>query len=160
MIRCSSLCAHHSQGNSGAILIFLLNDWRSSSTRLFTFIDRTIQNVEERDLFEILVREPRRELSPSQNILRHLHTTKEIHHEQRERVPRKLLLWHGSLHGTCEPTAMGYCHCESCRTWSAAQVNALTLWKPDAVQITQGAENIGTYSKTPLSYSQYGAPLH
>ena len=41
---------------------------------------------------------------------------------------------------TGEPAAMGYCHCESCRTWSAAPVNAFTLWKPDAVQITQGAE--------------------
>jgi len=49
---------------------------------------------------------------------------------------------------TGEPAAMGYCHCESCRTWSAAPVNAFTLWKPDAVQITQGAENIRTYSKT------------
>src|SRR6476619_4245575 len=27
-----------------------------------------------------------------------------------------------------EPTAMGYCHCESCRSWAAAPVNAFTLW--------------------------------
>lgn len=54
-----------------------------------------------------------------------------------------------------EPAAMGYCHCESCRTWSAAPVNAFTLWKPDAVQITQGTENIGTYSKTPLSFRKW-----
>jgi hypothetical protein len=54
-----------------------------------------------------------------------------------------------------EPAAMGYCHCESCRTWSAAPVNAFTLWKPDAVQITQGAENIRTYSKTPLSFRKW-----
>jgi hypothetical protein len=53
------------------------------------------------------------------------------------------------------PAAMGYCHCESCRTWSAAPVNAFTLWKPDAVQITQGAENVRTYSKTPLSYRKW-----
>jgi hypothetical protein len=50
---------------------------------------------------------------------------------------------------------MSYCHCESCRTWSAAPVNAFTLWKPDAVQITQGAENIGTYSKTAISYRKW-----
>lgn len=54
-----------------------------------------------------------------------------------------------------EPVAMGYCHCESCRTWSAAPVNAFTLWKPDAVQITQGGENIRTYSKTPLSFRKW-----
>lgn len=31
-----------------------------------------------------------------------------------------------------EPTAMGYCHCESCRSWSAAPVNGFTLWKQQA----------------------------
>ena len=50
-----------------------------------------------------------------------------------------------------EPAAMGYCHCESCRSWAAAPVNAFTLWKPEAVQVTKGAGNIGTYRKTPLS---------
>jgi hypothetical protein len=47
-----------------------------------------------------------------------------------------------------EPAGMGYCHCESCRHWSAGPVNAFSLWKPDAVQVTQGADNIGTYNKT------------
>lgn len=50
-----------------------------------------------------------------------------------------------------EPVGMGYCHCESCRHWSAGPVNAFTLWKPDAVQVTRGADNIGTYNKTPRS---------
>jgi len=50
-----------------------------------------------------------------------------------------------------EPAAMGYCHCESCRTWSAAPVNAFSLWKPESVKITRGAELIGSYSKTPKS---------
>ena len=50
-----------------------------------------------------------------------------------------------------EPAAMGYCHCESCRHWSAGPVNAFTLWSPEAVKITQGADNIGTYNKTPQS---------
>ena len=52
---------------------------------------------------------------------------------------------------TGEPAAMGYCHCDSCRRWSAGPVNAFTLWKPDAVRITQGADNIGTYNKSPQS---------
>jgi hypothetical protein len=50
-----------------------------------------------------------------------------------------------------EPAAMGYCHCESCRSWSAAPVNAFTLWKPEAVKITRGADKIGTFNKTPRS---------
>src|SRR5581483_414289 len=56
---------------------------------------------------------------------------------------------------TGQPEAAGYCHCESCRSWSAAPVNAFTLWKPDAVEITRGAENIGTFSKTPRSHRKW-----
>ena len=56
---------------------------------------------------------------------------------------------------TGEPAAMGYCHCDSCRTWSAGPVNAFTLWKPEAVEITRGADNIGTYNKTPNSYRKW-----
>ena len=52
---------------------------------------------------------------------------------------------------TGEPAGMGYCHCESCRHWAAAPVNAFTLWQPSAVKVTRGAENIGTFSKTPNS---------
>ncbi len=54
-----------------------------------------------------------------------------------------------------QPEGMGYCHCESCRRWSAGPVNAFTLWKPEAVRITRGAENIGTYNKTPNSYRKW-----
>lgn len=55
------------------------------------------------------------------------------------------------LTATGAPEAMGYCHCESCRSWSAGPVNAFSLWKPDAVQVTRGAELIGSYQKTPRS---------
>ena len=53
---------------------------------------------------------------------------------------------------TGEPVAMGYCHCESCRTWSGGPVNAFSLWNPDAVKVTKGANNILTYNKTPMSF--------
>lgn len=56
---------------------------------------------------------------------------------------------------TGEPAGMGYCHCASCRTWSASPVNAFTLWKPEAVKITRGADNIGMYHKTPNSYRKW-----
>ena len=32
----------------------------------------------------------------------------------------------------------GYCHCAACRSWSAGPVNAFTLWKPEAIEVTQG----------------------
>ena len=56
---------------------------------------------------------------------------------------------------TGESVAMGYCLCESCRHWSAGPVNAFTLWPPDAVRITRGADNIGTYNKSPHSYRKW-----
>ena len=54
-----------------------------------------------------------------------------------------------------EPAAMGYCHCESCRSWSAGPVNAFSLWKPDAVKVMAGGEHLATFSKTPFSERQY-----
>jgi hypothetical protein len=57
------------------------------------------------------------------------------------------------VHGT--PEAMGYCHCGSCRSWSAAPVNAFTLWKPASVKVTKGAEFLGRFMKTKTSDRQY-----
>jgi hypothetical protein len=56
---------------------------------------------------------------------------------------------------TGAPAAAGYCHCESCRHWSAGPVNAFTLWKPDAVQVTRGASQIASYQKTPKSHRKW-----
>jgi hypothetical protein len=56
---------------------------------------------------------------------------------------------------TGDPAAMGYCHCKDCRHWSAGPVNGFSLWKPDAVKVTKGEENIGTYNKTPNSYRKW-----
>ena len=56
---------------------------------------------------------------------------------------------------TGSPEAMGYCHCGSCRSWSASPVNAFSLWKTDAVRVTSGAENVATLRKTPFSQRQY-----
>jgi len=56
---------------------------------------------------------------------------------------------------TGEPEAMGYCHCRSCRSWSAGPVNAFTLWKPSAVRVTEGKENLATFTKNPSSERQH-----
>jgi len=56
---------------------------------------------------------------------------------------------------TGEPAAAGYCHCESCRSWSAAPVNAFSLWKNEAVTVVRGADNVGTYHKTERSYRKF-----
>ena len=54
-----------------------------------------------------------------------------------------------------EPAAMGYCHCRSCRSWSAGPVNAFSLWKPESVRVVSGAENIATFKKSALSERKY-----
>jgi hypothetical protein len=54
-----------------------------------------------------------------------------------------------------EPEAMGYCHCRSCRSWSGGPVNAFSLWKPENVKVTAGAENLASFKKTELSHRQY-----
>ncbi len=56
---------------------------------------------------------------------------------------------------TGEPVLMGYCHCDSCRHWSAGPVNAFTLWNPDAVKVTKGEANVGTFNKTPNSFRKW-----
>lgn len=53
------------------------------------------------------------------------------------------------------PEAMGYCHCRSCRSWSAGPVNAFTLWKPENVKVTKGQEHLRTYIGNPQSERQY-----
>ena len=58
---------------------------------------------------------------------------------------------------TGPPEGMGYCHCSSCRSWSGGPVNAFTLWKPEAVRITSGAQHVASFAKTPMSQRKYCA---
>ena len=71
-----------------------------------------------------------------------------------------------TIHGKCfcgaveltvsgEPAAMGYCHCTSCREWSAGPVNAFSLWPPAQVKVTKGADHIATYHKTENSHRKW-----
>ncbi len=50
-----------------------------------------------------------------------------------------------------DPALMAYCHCDSCRSWSAAPVSAFTLWKPEAIQVTHGVDSIVTSNRTKNS---------
>jgi hypothetical protein len=56
---------------------------------------------------------------------------------------------------TGEPVAMGFCHCASCRKWSAGPVNAFSLWKPEAVEVMKGAERIGVFHKSERSHRKW-----
>jgi hypothetical protein len=54
-----------------------------------------------------------------------------------------------------DAVAAGYCHCDSCRHWSGGPVSAFGLWQPEALEVTQGVDNIDTYNKTPESYRKW-----
>lgn len=55
------------------------------------------------------------------------------------------------------PIAMAYCHCGSCRSWSASPVHASTMWAADSVTVTQGADKVATFHKTQdsISFREY-----
>ncbi|MGI8957213.1 MAG: GFA family protein [Chthoniobacterales bacterium] len=54
-----------------------------------------------------------------------------------------------------EPLDMGYCHCEACRRYSGAPLAAFTLWKPETVKITKGAELLGRFKSSEMSDRRY-----
>jgi hypothetical protein len=54
-----------------------------------------------------------------------------------------------------EPEAMGYCHCQSCRSASGAAVRGFTLWPKDAVRVTRGEDKLAGYNKTGFSDRQH-----
>jgi len=54
-----------------------------------------------------------------------------------------------------DPAGMGYCHCRSCRSWSGGPVNAFSLWPPAQVKITKGADKVGTFNATEVSYRKF-----
>ncbi len=59
------------------------------------------------------------------------------------------------IEATGAPFAMGYCHCADCRAWSAAPVNAFTLWSAGSVRIKAGEEQVATYKKMEKSHRRY-----
>jgi hypothetical protein len=78
-------------------------------------------------------------------------------HEARKMTTHKGACFCGSVEIEVRgaPEAMGYCHCSSCRSWSAAPVNAFTLWKPANVKVTKGAEYVARFMKTENSGRQF-----
>lgn len=46
-----------------------------------------------------------------------------------------------------EPELMAYCHCDSCRHWSAGPVSEFTLWKPELIDIVKGKDKLVSYDK-------------
>ena len=59
------------------------------------------------------------------------------------------------IEATGVPMEMGYCHCNSCRSYSGSPVNAYLLWKSEDVSVTKGREFVGHFQKTEMSDRQF-----
>jgi hypothetical protein len=58
---------------------------------------------------------------------------------------------------TGRPEAMGYCHCDFCRSYSGNPFSAFSMWKPDAVRIKAGSQNVMISLKPAVSQRKYCA---
>lgn len=54
-----------------------------------------------------------------------------------------------------EPIFQGFCHCDSCKHWLGAPMNAATLWPTDSVRVVSGEASLGTYAKMPRSQRKH-----
>jgi hypothetical protein len=60
-----------------------------------------------------------------------------------------------TIEATGAPVNMGYCHCDGCRAYSGAPVNAFTLWKPSDVKVTKGEDSMEKFQSSPMSVRCY-----
>lgn len=56
---------------------------------------------------------------------------------------------------TGKPVFAGYCHCRDCQAWSAAPINAFSLWKSSDVRVTKGEAELATFAKTEHSNRKF-----
>ena len=59
------------------------------------------------------------------------------------------------IKATGTPVEMGYCHCDSCRSYSGAPLMSFILWKDQDVEVTKGAEHIGRFNKSEMSHRRF-----
>jgi hypothetical protein len=52
---------------------------------------------------------------------------------------------------TGAPEAMGYCHCDSCRSCSGNPFHAFSLWKPEAIRFNAGSHHVMTAREPAMS---------
>ena len=60
-----------------------------------------------------------------------------------------------AIEASGQPEAMGYCHCDACRSYSGAPMGAFTLWKAGSVKVTKGEESLGGFKSSDFSERRY-----
>lgn len=56
---------------------------------------------------------------------------------------------------TGAPLEMGYCHCNSCRSYSGAPLVAFVLFREEQVSVARGAELLGRIRRSEMSERQF-----
>jgi hypothetical protein len=56
---------------------------------------------------------------------------------------------------TGAPEEMGYCHCQSCRSYSGERVSTFILYKAENVRVVSGEDCLGRFTKTAMSERQF-----
>lgn len=59
------------------------------------------------------------------------------------------------IEATGVPEEMGYCHCDSCRSYSGGPLSAFILWKAEGVKVTKGGEFLGGFNKAGTSHRRF-----
>lgn len=59
------------------------------------------------------------------------------------------------IRATDRPLEMGYCHCNSCRSYSGAPFVTYALFSDDKITVTQGADLLGLVNKTGTSARRF-----
>ena len=54
-----------------------------------------------------------------------------------------------------EPTFAGLCHCEVCRRWHNAPINAWAAWEDEKFTILEGKENLSSFRLTEQSHRHW-----
>ena len=72
-----------------------------------------------------------------------------------DELRESIAAYFAEIEATGEPAVMGFCHCDSCRTWLAAPVHGFMLWPQANVKVVKGADQLGLYKKTENSHRQF-----
>jgi hypothetical protein len=59
------------------------------------------------------------------------------------------------IEATGAPLEMGYCHCNSCRSYSGGPMSAYVLWETEKVTVTRGTELLGHFNRSGMSDRQF-----
>jgi hypothetical protein len=56
---------------------------------------------------------------------------------------------------TGQPSIVAFCHCSDCTSWAGAPLQAFSLWTPNSIEVSEGLDKLGTYTKSGDSHRKF-----